>query len=285
MLRFWKVQSIGNDFPLLKAEDIDGFALLTPEQQTSRLGELAIALCARRFSVGGDGLLVVSSTEGGVHLRMFNPDGTEDFCGNGIRAAARFSFDQGLAGASFNMTHLDRTIPITIDGEKIRTQIGVASYDPDKVPHTLMGELFGATVWTGMDGGVPLSLFGSALSTGSTHTIIHTDRLPDDETFNSVSAKVEVDPKFPQRTSVIWCRRVDPDTLEIRIWERGVGETLGCGTGSSAAAADLMRRRSKGGRVEVRNPGGTVWVEADRWDQPLTLEGAANVVFEGQVSV
>ena len=291
-LPFWKLQSIGNDFPLVHVGDVtalppDVFGKLpspvpeTKDDVTSRLSELSIRMCDRHFAIGGDGLLSVELVDGTVLLRMFNPDGTEDFCGNGIRVAAWHVSKLGWVGESFNIKHLDRVVPITIVGNQVRTEIGLATYEPKDVPHTGMYEIFSGTVWTGMDSGVPLSLFGSALSTGSTHTIIQTDKLPDDETFVSVSKKIEVDPKFPKRTSVIWTHRLTPDTLEIRIWERGVGETFGCGTGSTAAAADFMRRRGSGGWVEVRNPGGTVKVFAENWKSLLTIEGEAFEVFEG----
>jgi diaminopimelate epimerase len=145
-----------------------------------------------------------------------------------------------------------------------------------------MGELFNATIWSGIDAGMPLSLFGSALTTGSTHVVIQTYSLPDDDTFRSVSAKIEIDPMYPQRTSVIWAQEAGPDELKIRIWERGVGETQGCGTGSSAAAADYLRRKNRGGLVKVQNPGGTISVSMDRWSAPITITGEAHVRFRGR---
>jgi len=267
---FWKMESIGNDFPVIHLEE----GLDYPA--------LAIRMADRHFGVGGDGLLAVGLEDGTVRLRMFNPDGTEDFCGNGIRIAALHAHRQGWVGDRFTIRHLDREVPIEIDGELIRTQIGEASYDPDLIPVRSSGEPFDVNVWTGMDAGTPLSIFGSALTTGSTHTVIPTGTLPDDDTFRSISAKIETDVKFPQRTSVIWSREVEPNVLEIRIWERGVGETLGCGTGSSAAAVDYLRRKGRGGRVEVRNPGGTIYVTMDAWNRPITIEGTAREVYAGE---
>lgn len=277
-MRFWKLQSIGNDFPLVHLEDVGSLDL----------GRLAIAMCNRRLGAGGDGLLAVGMEEGDVRLRMFNPDGTEDFCGNGLRCAARHVVDLGWVCASFNLRHLDRVVPTTVEGPRISTMIGKASYKPEDVPHLFVGEAFSRTIWSGMVDGMPLSLFGSALTTGSTHTIIPTTVLPDDDSFFSVAPHIEHDEHFQQRTSVIWSREVAPMTLEIRIWERGVGETLGCGTGSSAAAVDYLRRRGadspiEGGyRVEVRNPGGTVFVRTAAWSGDLTIEGEAFAVYGGE---
>lgn len=277
-MKFWKVESIGNHFPLIHLESVTG---ATPDEITANLSQLAIAMCREHFSIGGDGLLVVGMEEGDVRLRMFNPDGTEDFCGNGIRCAAQHVHEQGWVGETFNIRHLDRTVPVTMKDGVIFTEIGTASYDPKDVPTNIQGELFNETIFAARVDDWSVVLQGSALSTGSTHVILPTGSLPDDDGFVKVSKMLEHDPRFPQRTSVIWAVR-DGDALKIRIWERGVGETFGCGTGSSAAAVDLMRRRGEGGRIEVKNPGGSVWVSADSWHHPITIEGTAKTLFEGE---
>lgn len=275
---FWKVESIGNDFPLFHLSNLaEQFGTALEEQ----LPKLAIAASDRRFGIGGDGILAVGMEGESVRLRMFNPDGSEDFCGNGIRCAARHVHDQGWVGFSFDVLHLDRRVACTVEDQRISTTIGLADYTPEKVP-VKGGELFNATVWSGMDAGMPLSIFGSALTTGSTHTVIPTYALPDDDSFRSISAKIEVDPQFPMRTSVIWSREVEPMKLQIRIWERAVGETQGCGTGSSAAAADYLRRKGRGGTVEVQNPGGSVFVSMDAWNEPITIVGTARDVYRGE---
>ena len=277
-MKFWKVQSIGNHFPLIHLDSVTG---ATPEEVTAKLTQLSIDMCRHHFGIGGDGLLAVGMEDGDVRLRMFNPDGTEDFCGNGIRCAAKHVHDQGWVGNTFNIRHLDRVVPCTIDGNLIKTEIGTASYDPKDVPTNIQGELYNETIFAARIDDWSVVLQGSALSTGSTHVILPTGSFPDDDGFVKISQKLEHDPRFPQRTSVIWVVR-DDKALKIRIWERGVGETKGCGTGSSAAAVDWMRRRGEGGRIEVKNPGGSVWVSADTWHHPITIEGTAETVFEGE---
>lgn len=281
---FWKTVSVGNDFPLLHLSDVSRLAEARRVSVDFLLAELAVRLADRHFGVGGDGLLVVDLDASPIALRMFNPDGSEDFCGNGIRCAVHHLNVLGVPIGG-QIVHGRRTIGVEnlADGT-IATEIGVASYDPAKVPVQAMGEVFNANVWEGIDAGMPLSLFGSALTTGSTHVVIPTVALPDDDTFRSVSAKIEVSPRYPDRTSVIWCQTLQPKHLKIRIWERGVGETQGCGTGSSAAAADHLRRTSGSGEVVVDNPGGTLRVSADRWDTPLTVIGTADQPYEGELS-
>jgi diaminopimelate epimerase len=280
-LPFWKVESVGNDFPLLHESDVQALASESGASVDFLLTDLAIRMSDRRLGIGGDGILLLGPCSDGLRLRMFNPDGTEDFCGNGIRCAAWHAHDQGWLGFDGTVLHLDRSVTVHIRDGVVTTEIGKASYDPDDVPTKAMGELFNQTIWSGMDYGMPLSVPGSALTTGSTHVVIPTFALPDDDTFRSVSAKIEADPMYPNRTSVIWAREVEPMVLEIRIWERGAGETMGCGTGSSAAAVNYLRQRSKGGTVEVRNPGGTLKVTMDRWDSTISVEGRAEQVYVG----
>jgi len=279
-LPFWKLQSVGNDFALVHITDLQDHLVplgLTVNESLSRLARVA---CDRRFGIGSDGLLTVEMTEKGLVLRMFNPDGTEDFCGNGIRCAAHHVYEQEWMGSEFPVIHFGRTVDVRIENGLVATTIGCADYDPKKVPHKGK-ELFDRTVWSGMDSGMPVSLFGSALSTGTSHVVIPTIQLPEDDSFRSISSKIEVDPMFPERTSVIWSQEVEPMKLKLRIWERGVGETLGCGSGSSAAAADYLRRKGKGGRVSVLNPGGALIVSMDAWDKPITLQGIAYSIFKG----
>lgn len=276
-MKFWKVESIGNHFPLIHLDAVTG---VTPEEITTKLSQLSEAMCRHHFGIGGDGLLAVGMEEGDVRLRMFNPDGTEDFCGNGIRCAAQHVYEQKWVGESFNIRHLDRVVPCTVSGDRIKTEIGTASYDPKDVPTNIQGELFNQTIFAARVDDWSVVLQGSALSTGSTHVILPTGSLPDDDGFVKISQQLEHDPRFPLRTSVIWSVQ-DGNALKIRIWERGVGETFGCGTGSSAAAVDWMRRRKEGGTIEVKNPGGSVWVTADTWHHPITIEGTAETLFEG----
>jgi len=297
-ITFWKLQSIGNDFPLVHLDDVTKLVspetvdpsvtpapVVSPELITGKLTQLAIDMCDRHFGIGGDGLLAVGMEDEFLRLRMFNPDGTEDFCGNGIRCASLHAFNEGWVGEKHTVRHLDLEIPIEIRDGLVITTLAPASYDSKRVPTKAFGELFNTTIWSGMDSGHPMSLFGSALSTGSTHVIIPTAKLPDEESFLSVSPKIEVDPMFPNRTSVIWTQELAPDRLQLLIWERGVGETLGCGTGASAAAADYLRRKGRGGTVFVASKGGALRVEMSSWDAPIRLTGMAETVFKGSFAL
>jgi diaminopimelate epimerase len=268
---FAKVQSIGNDFVLIEAADL-------PELP---LEEVARSVCRRRLSVGSDGLLVIAPEEDAIRLRMFNPDGSEDFCGNGLRCAALYAWNRGWAQQNMTILHLGREVEAAIDPTTLRisTVLEPASFEPSVIPLDSAQELYFE----------PLEVAGrnlvlSALTTGSAHTVILVAELPDNETFLEVSSELEAHPLFPERTSVIWAQVRDEECMHIRIWERGAGETLGCGTGSSAAAAVYFRRRQIGGSIEIVNPGGRIWVEMASWNSPITIEGQAEIVYRGRVT-
>ena len=272
-LHFWKVESIGNDFPLIHLDDV----------REDYLPEIAQLLAERRRSVGGDGILAVRNLgQNRILLRMFNPDGSEDFCGNGLRCAAMHARALGWVSNSFTIDHKGELVRVKFDGDFILTEIDPASYDPVHIPakfdqgdgyhrEILDSEQFGT--WR-----------GSALTTGSTHVVMDWG-FPGTEVFEIVSSKIENHPQFPKRTSVIWREKLDQDKIRIRIWERGVGETLGCGTGSTAAAVETMRERGYGGSIEVVNPGGSVLISADSWNAPLLLKGRAECTFEGDFTL
>jgi diaminopimelate epimerase len=269
-IQFWKLQSVGNDFPLVHPEDLPtGFDL----------SRLAVSICDRRFGVGGDGLLTLERVSGGLKMRMFNPDGTEDFCGNGLRCAAIHAHAIGWAGDEFAIEHGGRAVRARVDPPVASTVLGPASYQPSEVPLKQgVGELFLAPVFWDDEH----TITGSALTTGSTHVIIPVVSLPEDKELVDQGRRIEHFGLYPARTSVIWRQELGTDHLRIRIWERGVGETWGCGTGSSAAAADYLRSEDRGGKVRVDNRGGTVCVEMAAWNAPITASGPAEPVYCGE---
>ena len=275
---FWKVESIGNDFVLFHEEDILACAGNDPE---TFIRQLTISASERRFGIGSDGVLIIARDGNNLRLRMFNPDGTEDFCGNGLRCAAVHATKQGWVGEQFVIHHHGIDVPTRVCGEGcIETQLATASYAPEVVPVNFREDPSNTfdrkPLWQGMN------IDASSLSTGSTHTIVWQGSLPEDEEFFHLGPLIENDAQFPERTSVIWAVETAPMKLQIRIWERGAGETLGCGTGASAAAVDYLRRQKIGGSVEVTSKGGSVQISAPSWDAPLLVRGVAEELFVGR---
>lgn len=261
---FVKTQTVGNDFVLFRDEDVEGLDLAA----------LAAATGDRHFGVGHDGMLVAWPEDGGgLGLRFFNPDGSEDFCGNGIRCAGLFAFEEGWCGREFLIRQLGREVPVRVDEGLVTSLMPGATLEPSLVP------VVSDEPWVERE---VLGVVGTAVSTGSTHFVAMVDSLPETPWFERTSSKIEVAEVFPEKTSVIWTRVDDPWRLSIRIWERGVGETLGCGTGSIAAAAVHCRRLGLSGEIRVANPGGDLVVAVDRWDAPVSVSSRPERVFEGE---
>ncbi|GBC93481.1 Diaminopimelate epimerase [bacterium HR15] len=273
-LPFWKVEGIGNDFVLVEAEAVQG----------DDLCQLAQRLCHRPLGIGSDGLLLIGKgVNAPVSMRMFNPDGTEDFCGNGLRCVARFAYEQGYVQTpAFAIETLSGTIPVQLtlrDGrvETITAQLPPPRFHPREIPMLVDGE---------MVQDYPLLVAGHevrlwAVNTGTTHSVIFTDRLPDEQTFSQLSPRIETHPLFPERTSVLWALIESPHRVQIRIWERGVGETQGCGTGAAAVAVLSRVAGWTQNPVEVRSRGGTLSVSWEP-DAPIALTGPARILFEGR---
>jgi len=273
-LPFWKVEGVGNDFVLVEAETVQG----------DDLSQLAQQLCHRPLGIGSDGLLVVGRGEPApVAMRMFNPDGTEDFCGNGLRCVARFAYEQGYVDTTeFGIETSRGVIPVQLtlrEGqvEAITTLLPPHRFHPCEIPALVEGEVmqdYPLTV-----GGHTVHLW--AVNTGTTHSVIFAERLPEEETFRQLSPRIETHPLFPQRTSVLWAVVESPHRVQVRIWERGVGETQGCGTGAAAVAVLSLTASWTQNPIEVRSRGGTLRIH---WEPgtPIALTGPARILFEGR---
>ncbi len=235
-LPFTKYQSIGNSFVLIERQDLD-------------LPELAKKVCNPKFGIGADGLLAVDLNSNPNSLRMFNPDGTEDFCGNGLRCTAYHARFNGIEPKS--ILHGGREIIIKFDPyDWIDVSLPPYSFEPQDVPlRNGEKEIFEREIV--LDGNLYKI---SSVSTGSTHTVIFKE--PTESEFLKVSSILENSELFPNRTSVMWAWQTSDKQLSIRIWERGAGETLGCGTGTAAVAACWFRMHQDAMAISVKNPGG-----------------------------
>ncbi len=278
VLTFTKMQGVGNDFVVVDGSDKGDWDW----------SALAVELCDRRFGVGADGLLVVEPTNrADLQMRMYNPDGTPDVCGNGLRCVARYALERKLVAVSrFTILTLAGTREVFVDTASSHSPVTVAMGDPRlravDIPMTDAGD-------TVLD--YPLVLpNGSCISicavnTGSSHVVTFVPELPDDERFFTVSPLVEHHEIFPERVSIMWATKVH-DGFNIRIWERGAGETWGCGTGACAVgvAAVLQQLAKPGEEVQVHAKGGTLQI---CWSHStgITMTGPAETVFEGTIAL
>lgn len=263
-MRFWKLSAIGNEFVLVHELD----------HPDTDWNQLARVVSPSRKGIGSDGLLVMN----GRKLRMFNPDGSEDFCGNGLRCAAVHGYQQGWIEAEDTIEHFNRMVRSWITGkDSAMVELPAASFEPVRVPVLSEKEVF-MQEWS--TAGERLTL--SALSTGSTHAVIFGVE-PSDERFFAVSQALEHDLRFPDRTSTMWVNVVGTRELNLRPFERGAGETRGCGTGSAAAAVVHSRLTGTTGQINVHNTGGTVEVHLEDWAGPIRLASQVRHHFDGEL--
>ena len=269
---FHKLQGAGNDFVLLDT-------LASPLPDAFDWPRAAQALCARNRGVGADGLLALApSQHADFSMRMWNPDGTEDMCGNGLRCLAAFIWRQKYTRkSSFFVQTLSGIRQVQVVTDEIFTiSMGKPDFAPQNIPILennprnyrleIADEILEAT----------------SLSTGSTHTVLWREQLPDDAEFRFFSPQIEVCDAFPERTSVMWTQRTDKNRFKIRIWERGAGETLACGTGACAVGvAAKLRFPEIADEVFIESAGGVLSVKWKGPDEEIFLTGPAKYIFRG----
>jgi diaminopimelate epimerase len=276
-LPFHKYESIGNDFVLVEEASVAEWC--AGNQPDDLYEKLAIALCDRKFGIGSDGLLTYSTDGDAIVMRMFNPDGTEDFCGNGLRCAALHAKRAGVVEKHALLKHGGKEIDVSFSlGGWIDVGLPKPNYDPSAVPLTTgVDEVFETPLRVGSR-----TVEACSVNVGSTHTVVLVDGPPEEDEFQELGPAIENHEWYPQRTSIIWCwhREGRFNAFEIRIWERGVGETLGCGTGSAAAAACIFRNTSLVA-IEVKNPGGECAVALGP-EGTLNTSAKARHVFSGE---
>jgi len=270
---FAKMHGIGNDFVVLDA-------LRDALPAGPGFSVLAQRLCDRHFGVGGDGLLLLerATDDNAVRMRMWNPDGSEDMCGNGLRCVALLAHARAYVPDEFGVQTLAGTRRAAIVApQTVRVSMGAPDFAPQNVPIDRAQPLINGRIE--LDG----HIFERAtcVSTGSTHTVIFGDAPVDDATFRAWSPRLEIAPLFPDRTSIMWAHPMGDNRFGIRIWERGVGETLACGTGACAVAVAARLAHRARDAVRVRSKGGELEIEWDETRNQIWKTGPATFVYEG----
>jgi diaminopimelate epimerase len=276
MLEFAKYHGTGNDF--IMVEDLPGQLTIPPET--------VVALCDRRFGVGADGVIRVTKAEDAdFSMEYHNADGTRDqMCGNGIRCLGRFVRDRGLTdktelavatrdGLKHLTLHLESGVvrSVTVD-------MGSPSFERSAIP--MKGPPSETFLMQPVSAG-GRSFTGTALYMGNPHLVLFLDEDPSEVAVQTIGPELETSETFPERTNVEFVK-VAGDRLEARVWERGVGETVACGTGACAVVIAANEAGSVGRKAAVRFPGGVLEVERTADDRVL-LTGPAERVFEGSV--
>ena len=273
---FRKYQGLGNDFILM-----DGRRGDLPDYS----GEPARALCDRRFGIGADGLiLALPARDGGdVRMQILNADGSEaEMCGNGIRCFARFLAD--LDGSGVGMSWRVETpagviIPKLLEGCQITVDMGEPILEPAGVPSTIAPGHPLADAELEVDG---LRLQVAAVGMGNPHAVVQVSDTASVD-LERLGPALEQHPAFPARTNVHFVAVESPDRLRVRVWERGAGPTLACGTGACATLVATHLRGACERTATVELPGGPLQIS---WDQRnhLQMAGPAVLVFSGTLA-
>ena len=226
----------------------------------------------RHFGIGSDGLiLILPSKKADVRMQMFNADGSEgEMCGNGIRCVAKYAYDHGLA----KKTDMDVETKAGIkqlslklkDGKvnSVRVNMGEPKHEQGK-SLIIDGRKFDYTY----------------VSMGNPHAVIFVDEITD-ELVLKFGPKIEVHKNFPKKTNVEFAKVNDKKNVEMRVWERGSGETLACGTGACATAVASALAGKTGKKVNVKLLGGTLEID---WDKDVFMTGPATEVFSGEIEI
>ncbi len=268
-MRFTKMHGCGNDYVYIDCR----------EGVPENVEELAIRLSDRHKGIGGDGIILICSSEKADFLmRIFNADGSEGkMCGNGIRCVAKYVFDKGLT----DKHHLE-----------IDSLSGVKIIDIDSKANPGDYE-----TWITVDMGKPeietleetiqlsdgTSLTGSIISMGNPHFVCYSDEKPSDAMVLGQGPLAEKHERFPDRSNIEFARVSGKDEVEMRVWERGSGETMACGTGACATAVAAIKRGLTANDVTVHLRGGDLRIRLDERGHVM-MTGPAVTVFEGTIN-
>ena len=274
-LRFTKMQGLGNDFVVL-----DGV------RQKIDLAPSELRLLAdRHFGVGCDQILVVEmprSADADFRYRIFNADGGEvEQCGNGARCFVHFVRTQGLTDKSSIRVETAGGLiepALRADGQ-VTVDMGVPRFGAADIPFT--GGTGAAAEPLEVDG---TTVLVSAVSLGNAHAVQRVDDI-DAAPVTAQGPRIETHPRFPRRVNAGYMQIVDRANIRLRVWERGVGETLACGTGACAAVVAGIRRGLLDSPVRVAMRGGALEVAWGGDATPVLMTGPAQSVFEGEWSV
>ena len=278
MIKFTKMQGLGNDYVYMDAI----------HQKIENESSLAQFVSNRHFGIGSDGLILICKSDiADFKMRMFNSDGSEaEMCGNGIRCVGKFVYDKGLTDkttVTIETLAGIKTLELnTKEGkvETVKVDMGEPILNPKEIPvisdeepvKNLMLEAEGR------------KFKFTCVSMGNPHAIT---KVEDTEKFDveKYGKVLEVDKAFPNKTNVEFIQIVDKNHVKMRVWERGAGETLACGTGACATAVACYLNGKTDRNVEVELLGGKLFIEWNEGNNHIYMTGPAVTVFEGVLEI
>ena len=277
-MRFTKMHGLGNDYVYVNCF----------EERIANPSETARYVSDRHFGVGSDGLIMINPSEAAdFEMEMYNADGSRgEMCGNGIRCVAKYVYDYGLTDKTSisvetlgGIKYLDLTVE---DGKAVlvKVDMGTPILDPGQIP-----------IVSGGDAVIdePVVVDGTeyrmtGVSMGNPHAVIYVDDLGGLD-MEEVGPKFENHERFPKRINTEFAHVIDRTTVEMRVWERGTGETLACGTGACAVAVASILNGYTEDEVTVKLLGGDLLIRWDRESDNVYMTGPATVVYDGEIDI
>ncbi len=277
-MKFTKMQGIGNDYVY-----VDCF-----EETVANPSEAAVKVSDRHFGIGSDGLvLIMPSEREDFRMRMFNADGSEaEMCGNAIRCVGKYVYDNGLTEQdTISVETLAGTKILKMDTENgkvktVRVDMGEPILESEKIPVVHGKERF-VNEEVEVDGQT-YSL--TCVSMGNPHAVMYMKEI-DDLKIEEIGPKFEHHPIFPKRTNTEFVEVLDRKTLKMRVWERGAGETLACGTGACAVLVASVLNGLCERKAVVKLLGGDLSIEWNAEDNHVYMTGSATKVFDGVIDL
>lgn len=274
-MKFTKMQGLGNDYVY-----VNGF-----EEKIENPSKLAVKVSDRHFGIGSDGLILINPSKAAdFEMEMYNADGSRgEMCGNGIRCVAKYVYDYGLTDKTQisietlgGIKYLELTVE---EGKVVQVQVdmGKPELRPGKIPVIAEGD-------TVID--APIEVEGkiykmTGVSMGNPHIVIYMDDI-DNLEIEKIGPKFENHKRFPNRINTEFVEVLDRNTVKMRVWERGSGETLACGTGACAVAVSCILNGLTEDEVTVRLLGGDLFIKWDREKNTVYMTGPAETVFDGE---
>lgn len=278
-MKFTKMHGIGNDYVYVNCFEEE---VIHPE-------EISRFVSDRHFGIGADGLILIQPSEkADFEMAMYNADGSRgEMCGNGIRCVAKYVYDYGLTDKTqisidtlAGIKYLDLTVT---NGEvsRVKVNMGMPCLKASEIP---------VTADTEQVIHAPLIVEGktyemTAVSMGNPHCVIFMEEDVRELDLESIGPAFENHPRFPRRINTEFVNVLDSSTLRMRVWERGSGETLACGTGACATAVAAILNEKTGHEVTVELLGGDLEIAWAGGDAPVFMTGSAVTVFDGEIKL
>ena len=277
MLKFTKMHGLGNDYVYMDAIN----------QDIKEKNELAKYVSDRHFGIGSDGLILIDkSDKADFKMQMFNSDGTEaEMCGNGIRCVGKFVYDKGLTDKkTITIETLAgiKTLELTIEDRKMkfaRVDMGVPILVPEKIP-VIAKETPVKDLKLTAEG---KEFIFTCVSMGNPHAVTFIKEDVNKFDICKYGRIFEIDKAFPKKSNIEFINVVNDHTLKMRVWERGAGETLACGTGACASVVSAIINGYTSREVTVHLLGGDLNINWDEKDNHVYMTGPATTVFEGKI--